>query len=500
MSIELLTEELNPEQKEAVLSEHPALVVLAGAGSGKTRVLTRRIAHLLATGEISPHEFLAVTFTNKAASEMKERVYQLLERMGFPPPPDMWVSTFHSMGAKILREYIHLLDYPTSFTIYDGDDQLKVIKGVLKDLNINDKALSPKSVREAISKAKGEAIYPHQTEKLEAFWILKFQEIYTLYEKRLFESKALDFSDLLFKTYDLLLSYPEVLKNYKDQFKHILIDEYQDTNELQYNLVKLLAEKSANIFVVGDEDQSIYSWRGANIANITKTENDFLAYKIKLEQNYRSTKTIVEASNAVISNNSIRNIKILRTDNEQGSKIQTYEAGTEYDEAKSVASRISELISQGVDPSEVSIFYRLNSQSRVLEEQLRMKGIPHKILGGLRVYERKEIKDILAFMKMSLNPDDEISMLRIINVPARGIGKKTIETLLENARRNGVSLYKTLVELKTKPLLKPGPRKKVLSFLEVLEKLMEQSSQLLTNFYHEILDLTGYVIKLKRRA
>jgi len=374
MSIELLTQNLNPEQKEAVLSNHPALLVLAGAGSGKTRVLTRRIAHLLATGEISPHEFLAVTFTNKAASEMKERIIQLLEQMGFPPPPDMWVSTFHSMGAKILRDHIHLLDYPTSFTIYDGDDQLKVIKAILKELDINDKAVTPKSVRESISRAKGEAIYPHETEKLEAFWIVKFQEIYTLYEKRLFESKALDFSDLLFKTYDLLLSYPDVLKAYKTQFKHILIDEYQDTNELQYNLIKLLATDSANIFVVGDEDQSIYSWRGANIANIGKTENDFLAYKIKLEQNYRSTKTIVESSNAVIANNTLRNVKILRTDNEIGSKIQIYESNNEYDEAKSVASRIADYISQGYDPSEISIFYRMNSQSRVLEEQLRMKG------------------------------------------------------------------------------------------------------------------------------
>jgi DNA helicase-2/ATP-dependent DNA helicase PcrA len=497
MSIELLTQDLNPEQKEAVLSTHPALLVLAGAGSGKTRVLTRRIAHLLASGEISPHEFLAVTFTNKAAAEMKDRIVGLLERMGFPPPTDMWVSTFHSMGAKILREHIHLLEYPTAFTIYDGDDQLKVIKAILKELDINDKAVSPKSVREAISKAKGEAIYPHETDKLEAFWIVKFQEIYTLYEKRLFDSNALDFSDLLFKTYDLLLSYPDVLKSYKQQFKHILIDEYQDTNALQYNLIKLLAEDTANLFVVGDEDQSIYSWRGANIANINKAESDFLAYKIKLEQNYRSTQTIVEASNAVIANNSLRNEKILRTDNELGSKIQIYEANTEYDEAKSVTSRIAELIAQGVDPSEISIFYRLNSQSRVLEEQLLMKGIPHKILGGLRFYERKEIKDILAYMKVSLNPSDEVSLLRVINVPARGIGKKTIETLLESARRSDVSLYQTLVKLKTEPLLKPGPRKKVLSFLELLEKLMEQTSQPLTNFYHEILDLTAYVIKLK---
>ena len=507
MSIELLTQDLNPEQKEAVLSKHSALLVLAGAGSGKTRVLTRRIAYLLARGEISSDEFLAVTFTNKAASEMKNRIIGLMEQMGFPPQPDMWVSTFHSMGAKILRKHGHLLGYPTAFTIYDGEDQLRLIKAILKELDINDKVTNPKSVRGAISKVKSNGIYPHETQKLDVSWIVKFQEIYTLYEKRLFESKILDFSDLLFKTYDLLLSHPDVLAHYKSQFKHILIDEYQDTNALQYDLIKLLAKNAKNakdakdvegaeddegaedaedaahedaknakntkdakdaknakdathVFLVGDEDQSIYSWRGANVANINKAENDFLAHKIKLELNYRSTKTIVESSNAVISNNSLRTKKILRTDNNTGSKIQIYETNTEYDEAKSVSSRVAELISQGAGPNDISIFYRRNSQSRVLEEQLLMKGIPHKIIGGLRFYERKEIKDILAYMKVSLNPNDEVSLLRIINVPARGIGKKTIETLLEDSKKNHRSLYQTLLKLKSEPILKLGSRKK----------------------------------------
>ena len=249
---------------------------------------------------------------------------------------------------------------------------------------------------------------------------------------------------------------------------------------------------------MGDEDQSIYSWRGANVANIDKAENDFLAHKIKLELNYRSTKTIVESSNAVISNNSLRTKKILRTDNNTGSKIQIYETNTEYDEAKSVSSRIAELISQGAGPNDISIFYRRNSQSRVLEEQLLMKGIPHKIIGGLRFYERKEIKDILAYMKVSLNPNDEVSLLRIINVPARGIGKKTIETLLEDSKKNHRSLYQTLLKLKSEPILKLGSRKKILDFLDILEKLMEQISFLpLTDFYNEILNLTEYVIKLE---
>ncbi|MGH1467631.1 MAG: ATP-dependent helicase [Bdellovibrionales bacterium] len=497
MTLESITDGLNPSQKEAVLSTKPALIVLAGAGSGKTRVLTRRITHLLAKGFISPTEFLAVTFTNKASHEMKDRIIELLFELGFPPPPEMWVSTFHSMGAKILREHIHLLDYPTSFTIYDGDDQIKVIKSILKELNINDKSVNPKIVRESISNAKGRCIYSHETEKLEEFWIVKFQEIYALYEKKLFESKALDFSDLLFKTYDLLLSYPAVLEVYQNQFKHILVDEYQDTNALQYKLIRLLAGEKNNIFAVGDEDQSIYSWRGADVQNIQLMEKDFSAQKIKLEINYRSTKNIVEASNALIQNNTIRNEKTLTTDNPYGDKIKANEATNDYDEAKIVASGIETLIAEGADPSSIAIFYRLNSQSRVLEEQLRMRSIAYKILGGLRFYERKEIKDMLAFMKLAVNPDDEVSLLRVINVPTRGIGKKTIETLVEYARQHDINLFSTLKALKTEPILKPGPKKKVLDFLRILEGLIEIKDKPATDVYREALDLTGYVLNLK---
>lgn len=497
MSLESIVEGLNPSQKEAVTSTKPALIVLAGAGSGKTRVLTRRITHLLAQGLIAPNEFLAVTFTNKAAAEMKERIVDLLLELGFPPPPDMWVSTFHSMGAKILREHIYLLDYPTSFTIYDGDDQLKVIKAILKDLNINDKSVNPKTIRESISKAKGQCIYPHETEKLEQFWVLRFAEIYQAYEKKLFESKALDFSDLLFKTYDVLLSYPAVLEQYQEQFKHILVDEYQDTNALQYKLVNLFAGEKNCLFAVGDEDQSIYSWRGADVHNIQLMEKDFGAHKIKLELNYRSTKNIVEASNDLIQNNTIRNEKTLRTDNPTGEKIKLAEASTDYDEAKIVATHIENLIAHGEDPSDIAIFYRLNSQSRVLEEQLRMRGIAYKILGGLRFYERKEIKDILAFMKLTVNPTDEISLLRVINVPVRGIGKKTIETLIENSKAKNISLLESIKSLKIEAVLKPGPRKKVLGFLSILEKLDDVKERTASEVYREILDLTDYVLNLK---
>jgi DNA helicase-2/ATP-dependent DNA helicase PcrA len=497
MSLESIVKGLNPSQKEAVTSTKPALIVLAGAGSGKTRVLTRRITHLLAQGLIAPNEFLAVTFTNKAAAEMKERIVDLLLELGFPPPPDMWVSTFHSMGAKILREHIYLLDYPTSFTIYDGDDQIKVIKAILKDLNINDKSVNPKTIRESISKAKGQCIYPHETEKLEQFWILRFQEVYQAYEKKLFDSKALDFSDLLFKTYDVLQSYPAVLEQYQEQFKHILVDEYQDTNALQYKLVHLLAGKKNCLFAVGDEDQSIYSWRGADVHNIQLMEKEFGAHKIKLELNYRSTKNIVEASNDLIQNNTIRNEKTLRTDNPTGDKIILAEANTDYDEAKVVATHIENLIARGEDPSDIAIFYRLNSQSRVLEEQLRMRGIAYKILGGLRFYERKEIKDVLAFMKLTVNPTDEISLLRVINVPTRGIGKKTIETLIENSKNKGITLLESIKSLKTEPVLKPGPRKKVLGFLSILERLEEVKDRSASEVYREILDNTDYVLNLK---
>lgn len=497
MTLESLTEGLNPSQKEAVISTSPALIVLAGAGSGKTRVLTRRITSLIAKGLISPSEFLAVTFTNKASQEMKARIIDLLNELGFPPPPEMWVTTFHSMGAKILREHIYLLDYPTAFTIYDGDDQIKVIKNILKEMNINDKSVNPKTIRECISKAKGQCVYSHETAKLEEYWVEKFPEIYAAYEKKLFESKALDFSDLLFKTYDLLLSYPAVLETYQNQFKHILVDEYQDTNALQYKLIRMLKGDKNNLFVVGDEDQSIYSWRGADIRNIQSMEKDFSAQKIKLEINYRSSKNIVDASNAVIQNNTVRSEKVLITDNSFGEKIQVTEASTDYDEAKVVAGGIEKLIAEGVDPSDVAIFYRLNSQSRVLEEQLRMRSIAYKILGGLRFYERKEIKDMLSFMKLAVNPDDEISLLRVINVPTRGIGKKTVDTLLEYARQNDINLFKTLGRLKDEPILKPGPRKKVLDFAKIIDSLIERKDKPAAEVYREILDLTDYVLSLK---
>lgn len=497
MSQNLLTQDLNPSQAQAVTSSERALLVIAGAGSGKTRVLTRRIIFLLTQGLISPQEFLAVTFTNKAAQEMKERINSHLFKLGFPPPPDMWVSTFHAMGAKILREHIHLLDFPNSFTIYDSDDQLKVIKGILKELDINDKAVNPKTVRECISNAKGQCISPQDVDDLGEYWVMKFPEIYSLYEKKLFESKALDFSDLLFKTYELLRSYPAILELYQKQFKHILVDEYQDTNALQYKLIKLLAGEENNLFVVGDEDQSIYSWRGADIQNILQMEKEFLAQKIKLETNYRSTKNIVEASNALIQNNTLRSEKTLRTENPTGNLIEVHESYNDYDEARHVATKISEKISLGVDPNEISIFYRLNSQSRVLEEQLRMQGIAYKILGGLKFYERREVKDILAYMKLALNPKDELSLLRIINVPARGIGKKTIEGLTQHARSQAINIYDALIDLKANAFLKPSPRKKLLGFLSLIEPLCELAHRPPTDIFHEVLDSTDYVLKLK---
>lgn len=497
MSIEKITAGLNPEQMEAVKSNSRAILVIAGAGSGKTRVLTRRITHLLAQGIISPQEFLAVTFTNKAAFEMKDRIIELVTSLGFPPPPDMWVSTFHAMGAKILRDHIHLLDFPTSFTIYDSDDQLKLIKSVLKDLNINDKTVNPKTVRDCISNAKSSCIYPSDLEALGDYWVSRFPEIYQLYEKKLFESSALDFSDLLFKTYDLLVKYPVVLESYQNQFKHILVDEYQDTNALQYKLIKLLVGKNNHIFVVGDEDQSIYSWRGADIKNILQMESEFEAQKIKLETNYRSSKNIVEASNALIQNNQLRNEKKLITSNTDGSLIDLNELRTDYDEARHVASKISNLIGSGESLDDIAIFYRLNSQSRVLEEQLRMHSIAHKIIGGLRFYDRKEVKDILAYFKLASNPNDEISFLRVINVPKRGIGKKTVDDILSYAKSKNISLFEAAESLNSDSFLKPSPKKKVLDFCALINKLQSIKDRPVTEVYHEILDSTDYVLNLK---
>jgi len=410
---------LNPPQREAVLTTEGPLLVLAGAGSGKTRVLTHRIAHLIDMG-VPAWSILAITFTNKAAREMRERMISLIgESAG-----DAWVMTFHACCARILRRDIEKLGYKRSFSIYDDDDQKTLIRRILSELNMDEKLYPVQSVRGAISDAKNKLQTP--AEWLESagndFKSQKIAEVYKQYEKRLKENSALDFDDLLIKTLELFAQHPPVLDYYKQKFRYILVDEYQDTNRAQYELIRLLGYSHRNVCVVGDDDQSIYGWRGADIRNILDFEKDYPDAKvIKLEQNYRSTASILEAANQVVAHNRGRKEKVLWTDAGEGEPIALYEALDERDEAAWVCAKLRELQRQGIQPGDAAVLYRVNAQSRVIEEALVRSGIPYRVYGGLRFYDRKEVKDLVAYLRVLVNPDDEVSLRRSRPTPsARG--------------------------------------------------------------------------------
>ena len=429
-----LLDGLNPAQREAVIHSGTPLLIVAGAGSGKTRVLTNRIAYLLAVRAVAPYEILAITFTNKAAGEMRERVQSLVG----PRAKSMWVSTFHSACVRILRQEAVAAGYKQNFTIYDQSDSQRLVTLIGKDLNLDPKRYNPRQIHALISNAKNELIgpadYANQTKN-------HFEEIvaetYAIYQKRLIDGNVLDFDDLIMKTVQLLQRHPEVKARYRSRFRHVLVDEYQDTNHAQYVLVReLVGEESdgfppAELCVVGDADQSIYAFRGATIRNILQFEEDYPnARTILLEQNYRSTQNILSAANAVITNNASRKAKNLWTDSGAGSAIITYEADDERDEAEFVLSEIRNLQSEGVSqPGQTAIFYRTNNQSRPFEEVFMRAAIPYKVVGGVRFYERKEVRDLLAYLRVLANPYDEISLRRIINVPKRGIGDKAIASL-----------------------------------------------------------------------
>jgi len=495
---------LNERQAEAVAAMTGPLLILAGAGSGKTRVLTFRIANLIAQGEATADQILAVTFTNKAAREMETRVVKLLTELGIPVYERMWVSTFHSICARILREDIHLLDYQPFFAIYDDSDQMSVIKKVLNSLNINDKMYPPRSFQAKINEAKQTAQTPDDlAKKGSMWWDERSIDVYRLYEEELKRSNALDFGDLLFKVYDLFRTYPDILKKYSDRFQHISVDEYQDTNHIQYLIVKQLAEAHRNLCVVGDEDQSIYSWRGADITNILTFEKDFPEAKIvKLEQNYRSTKTIVSAASDVIRNNSQRKDKTLFTQNEDGEKIWVHEDINEYEEARFVVQNIESLI-KGEDGepltySDFAVFYRTNAQSRVLEDLLRSHNIPYKLVGGVKFYERMEIKDVLAYLKTFVNPADDIAVERIINVPARGIGKTTVEKIGEYGIKNKISFYEAILHVAEQRMVHSGAARKLRDFRKMMDDLSARAKSMkISELFVEILDATEYVIRLK---
>ncbi|MDF4195831.1 DNA helicase PcrA [Bacillus amyloliquefaciens] len=437
---------LNPVQQEAVKTTDGPLLLMAGAGSGKTRVLTHRIAYLMAEKHVAPWNILAITFTNKAAREMKERVESILG----PGADEIWISTFHSMCVRILRRDIDRIGINRNFSILDTADQLSVIKGILKERNIDPKKFDPRSILGSISSAKNELIEPEEFAKTAGgYYDQVTSDVYTDYQKKLLKNQSLDFDDLIMTTIKLFERVPEVLEFYQRKFQYIHVDEYQDTNRAQYLLVKQLAARLENICVVGDSDQSIYRWRGADIANILSFEKDYpSANVILLEQNYRSTKRILQAANEVIKNNSNRKPKNLWTENDEGIKLSYYSGDNEFGEGQFVAGKIYELHSSGRRKlSDIAILYRTNAQSRVIEETLLKSGLNYNIVGGTKFYDRKEIKDILAYLRLVSNPDDDISFTRIVNVPKRGVGATSLEKIASYAAMNGMSMFQAIKQV-----------------------------------------------------
>lgn len=431
---------LNPAQREAVLTTEGPLLVLAGAGSGKTRVLTFRIARMIGDLGIRPWQILAITFTNKAAAEMRERLSAMLPDGGMR---GMWVCTFHAMCVRILREDADLLGYTGQFTIYDDDDSRRMVREIMTQLAIEQKQYPINMIRSKISTAKNAMIGPEEfIEKASSPQEQKAGQVYLELERRLRAANAMDFDDLLVRTLELLRTRPEVLEKYQERFRYISVDEYQDTNHVQYEIANLLAAKYQNLMVVGDDDQSIYSWRGADISNILDFEEDFPKAKVvKLEQNYRSTGHILAAANAVVRNNSQRKEKRLFTDLGDGEKIQAYQASDERDEGRWIASEIEKLRAGGMSYDDMAVFYRTNAQSRILEDMFLRAGVPYKIVGGTRFFDRAEIRDVMAYLKMIVNPADEMSVKRVINTPRRGIGSTSISKIEDLARTNRCSFF-----------------------------------------------------------
>lgn len=500
--LDAVTKGLNPPQTEAVMHVNGPLLILAGAGSGKTRVLTHRMANLIGQGHCSPDEILCVTFTNKAAREMEHRIYKILSDLGIPVHSQLWISTFHSFCVRLLRQRITLLDYKPFFTIYDSSDQLSQIKKVLAALNINEKTFPAKSFQGRISGAKMQGLSPDEIEKSFGRPIMdpKSLEVYKRYEIEMKKANALDFDDLLLKTWDLFRMYPDVLQDYREKFRYIMVDEYQDTNRIQYLIVQALSQGHRNLCVVGDEDQSIYSWRGADIRNILDFEKDFPEAKVvKLEENYRSTGNIVSAATSVIRNNSQRKDKTLFTSNQAGDPIRIQEEKNEYDEARFVAKTVESLANSGDGSwNDFAVFYRTNAQSRVLEEQFRTNGIPYKIVGGVRFYERMEIKDILSYMRLSLNGADDVAFKRVINTPARGIGKTTVDKIEDLAAQRGLTMAAAAEAAVNERLFNAGTSGKIRRFLDLMADLSKSATQFpIQEFYTIILDKTEYLQALK---
>ncbi len=491
-----LLKNLNPPQKEAVLHGEGPLLILAGAGSGKTRVITNRIAHLIRERGVPPWNILAVTFTNKAAREMAERVSKLLGGADTP-----LIATFHAACGRILRRDIHQLGFQSSFAIYDDRDSDRLLKDVIRELDLDEKRFEVKAVYGRIDSFKNRGLFPEDIGHIPPgdVYNQRVVEIYAAYQERLKKCNALDFGDMMIQTVRLLTRFPEICNYYRERFQWILVDEYQDTNPVQYHLIRLLAGDRRNLCVVGDDDQSIYSWRGADIRNILEFEKDFPGVKIvRLEQNYRSTSTILAAAGEVVKQNFGRKGKTLWTENPPGEKIRYERVESDREEARFVCREISRLKNSGVPLHEIAVFYRTNAQSRLVEEALVGEALPYHIVGGVRFYARLEVKDILAYMRVLDNPADEVSLKRIINVPARGIGNSTVDKISQQAAERGSIFLDALQAATQGSLLGTGPRSKVASFVAMMERFRGMlGSCSLAELARTVMQESGYLNRLK---
>ncbi|KRU23906.1 DNA helicase PcrA [Clostridium botulinum] len=493
-----LKNKLNKEQYEAAITIDGPLLILAGAGSGKTRVLTYRIAHMIENLNIYPSKILAITFTNKAAGEMKERIKALVGDV----VEGMWVSTFHSSCVRILRREIDKLGYDKNFTIYDTYDQKTLVKQCMEELNINDKEITDREIINTIGNQKDNLISPKEFKKISNGNYRKdrIADAYILYQKKLKTNNALDFDDLIYKTVELFKTNKDVLEFYQRKFKYIMVDEYQDTNKSQYELVKLLALVHRNMCVVGDDDQCIYEWRGADISNILNFEKDYKEAKvIKLEQNYRSKGNILNAANEVIKNNSQRKNKVLRTENENGNKIKVFRAYSDIDEAKFAASEIKKIIKDSERSfNDFAVLYRTNAQSRIFEDVFMKRDIPYRLIGGLKFYDRKEIKDLMAYLKLINNPLDDISLRRIINVPKRSIGDATVKKVQEFANEMDECMYSVLLDADQILTLSQRSITSIKKFVSIMNSFIRKKDEIsVSTLIKEILEETGYLKELK---
>jgi len=472
---EELLADLNPAQREAVLHVDGPLLVVAGAGSGKTRVLTHRVAHLIRAHGVKPNEILAITFTNKAATEMRER----LERMLGHTARAIWILTFHAACGRMLRREAERLGYRSNFTIYDQADQVRLVKACLEELGKDPKRFTPRGIHSQISNAKNQLITPDEyTARVSSFWDQTVAEVYDLYQRRLFRSNAVDFDDILMLTVQVLERFPEARERWQTAFRHVLVDEYQDTNHAQYRFLQLLAEKHRNVFAVGDPDQSIYAFRGADIRNILDFERDFGgAGVIALEQNYRSTNRILEAANAVIDNNRARKPKRLWSELGEGDPVEVVEVEDEHAEARFVAAEIARQVESDTSASEIAVFYRTNAQSRVLEDVLVRQGVPYQVIGGPRFYERAEIRDAVAYLAVLNNTDDAVALMRIANRPRRGIGDTSIRKMVTHAESLGISLWDATADPEAAGVAGASARA-IRGFRNVMESLMSAAQEL----------------------